>query len=125
MTINSQALTIALARQLAIADKRPQQAAIVQTAARLLSESEGETKENLMLLIAATPAQRQQIVSVMDKLFLMWLVGVVNCFVCGNTQVNHQYGDKMTEAEFLKQYAQEPVEFDFYREAVKQNKKPA
>lgn len=71
MTINSQALTIALARQLAIADKRPQQAAIVQTAARLLSESEGETKENLMLLIAATPAQRQQIVSVMDKLFLM------------------------------------------------------
>lgn len=70
MTINSQSLTIALARQLAIADKRPQQAAIVQTAARLLSESEGETKESLMLLIAATPAQRQQIVSVMDKMFL-------------------------------------------------------
>lgn len=70
MTINRQALTIALDRQLAIADKRPQQAAIVQTAARLLSESEGETKESLMLLIAATPAQRQQIVSVMDGMFL-------------------------------------------------------
>lgn len=70
MSINSQALTISLSRQLAIADKRPQQAAIVQTAARLLSESEGETKESLMLLIAATPAQRQQIVSNMDKVFL-------------------------------------------------------
>lgn len=70
MTANSQALTIALARQLAIADKRPQQAAIIQTAARLLSESEGETKESLLLLIAATPAQRQQIVSNMDRVFL-------------------------------------------------------
>lgn len=70
MTIDSQALTISLSRQLAIADKRPQQAAIVQTAARLLSESEGETKESLMLLIAASPAQRQQIVSAYDGMFL-------------------------------------------------------
>lgn len=70
MTINSQALTIALARQLAIADKRPQQAAIVQTAARLLNESEGETKESLMLLIAASPADRQKIVSAYDGMFL-------------------------------------------------------
>lgn len=67
MTISSQALTIALARQLAIADKRPQQAAIVQTAARMLSESEGETKESLMLLIAASPADRQKIVSFNEK----------------------------------------------------------
>lgn len=70
MNINSQALTIALASQLAIADKRPQQAAIVQTAARLLSESEGETKENLMLLIAATPAQRQEIVGLTERMIL-------------------------------------------------------
>lgn len=70
MTINSQALTISPARQLAIADKRPQQAAIVQTAARLLSESEGETKENLMLLIAATPAQRQGIVGLTERMLL-------------------------------------------------------
>lgn len=70
MTINIQALTISLARQLAIADKRPQQAAIVQTASRLLGESEGETKESLMLLIAATPTQRQKIVSAYDGMFL-------------------------------------------------------
>lgn len=59
MTINSQALTISLARQLAIADKRPQQAAIVQTAARLLPDADSETKEALLRLIAASPADRQ------------------------------------------------------------------
>lgn len=31
----------------------------------------------------------------------------------------------MTEEEFLKEYAQQLVDFDFYRQALKQNKKPA
>lgn len=70
MTINSQALTISLSRQLAIADKRPQQSAIVQTAARLLPDADSETKDALLRLIAASPADRQQIVSVMDEMFL-------------------------------------------------------
>lgn len=67
---NSEALTVALARQLAIADKRQQQAAIVQTAARLLSESEGEKKESLMLLIAATQAERQRVINLTEALLL-------------------------------------------------------
>lgn len=67
MTINSQALTISLSRQLAIADKRPQQTAIVQTAARLLPDANSETKEALLRLIAASPADRQKIVSFTEK----------------------------------------------------------
>lgn len=67
MTNNNQALTISLARQLAIADKRPQQAAIVQTAARLLPDADSETKEALLILIAASPADRQKIVSFAEK----------------------------------------------------------
>lgn len=61
--INQQATTIALARRLAQKYKENQQAVIVQTAARLLPESDAETKDALMQLIAASPAQRQEIVS--------------------------------------------------------------
>lgn len=67
MTINSQSITISLARQLAIADKRPQQAAIVQTAARLLPDADSETKEALLRFIAASPADRQKIVSFTER----------------------------------------------------------
>ena len=70
MNINSEALTLALSRRLAIADKRPQQAAIIQTAARLLSGADAETKDSLMRLIAATPSERQIIINLTEKSLL-------------------------------------------------------
>jgi hypothetical protein len=69
MNINSEALTLALSRRLAIADKRPQQATIIQTAARLLSGADAETKESLMRLIAATPSERQRILNLTEAGF--------------------------------------------------------
>ena len=69
MSINSEALTLALSRRLAQADKRPQQAVIIQTAARLLSGADAETKESLMRLIAATPSERQRILNLTEAGF--------------------------------------------------------
>lgn len=67
---NYSGLVICLARRLAQADKQPQQAAIIQTAARVLSGADDETKESLMRLIAATPSERQRIISLTESLFL-------------------------------------------------------
>lgn len=65
--INQQATTIYIALRLAQKYKENQQAVIVQTAARLLPESDAETKYALMQLIAASPAQRQEIVSRVER----------------------------------------------------------
>ena len=71
MTTNTEALTIALARRLAIADQRPQQAAIIQTAARMMTQTQdAQTKRACLDLIAASPAERQKIVGLTEKLFL-------------------------------------------------------
>lgn len=70
MDINSEALTLALSRRLAIADGRNQQAAMVQCAARLLDGAIPETKHSLLQFIAATPAERQRIVSLTERMFL-------------------------------------------------------
>ena len=71
MTTNTEALNIALARRLAIADKRPQQAAIIQTAARMMVQTQdARTKVRCMELIAATPQERQRAVALTEKLFL-------------------------------------------------------
>jgi hypothetical protein len=56
--------------RIAQADKRPQQAAIIQTAARLLSGADDETKESLMRLIGATPLERQRVLNLTESLFL-------------------------------------------------------
>jgi hypothetical protein len=71
MTTNTEALNIALARRLAIADKRPQQAAIIQTAARMMTQAQDpHTKMACLDLIAASPSERQRIISLTEKLFL-------------------------------------------------------
>ena len=71
MTTNTEALTIALARRLAIADKRPHQAAIIQTAARMMTQTQDpQTKRACLDLIAASPAERQKIIALTEKLFL-------------------------------------------------------
>jgi hypothetical protein len=68
MTTNTEALNICLARRLAIADKRPLQAAIVQTAARMMTQTQDQqTKLACLDLIAATPAERQRIVELEQK----------------------------------------------------------
>ena len=71
MTTNTEALNIALARRLAIADQRPQQAVIIQTAARMMTQAQDEqTKQACLDLIAASPSERQRIVALTEKLFL-------------------------------------------------------
>jgi len=71
MTTNTEALTICLARRLAIQHKEPQQAAIVQTAARMLEQSTDEqTRSACLDLIAATPAERQRIVAFAEAILL-------------------------------------------------------
>jgi len=70
MTTNSQATTIALARRMAQRYKENQQAAIVQCAARMLEGADDETKDSLMRLISETPAQRQDIVGLTERLIL-------------------------------------------------------
>lgn len=65
--LNQQASTLCIARRLAQCYKENQQAVIVQTAARLLPESDAETKDALMQLIAASPAQRQEIVRRVER----------------------------------------------------------
>jgi hypothetical protein len=67
---NYSGLAICIARRLAQADKTNQQAAIIQTAARLLSGADDETKESLMRLIGATPLERQRVLNLTESLFL-------------------------------------------------------
>ena len=69
--INSQALTIALSRRLAMSDKRNQQQAIIQTASRLMDGATGTTNAALIDLISATPAEKQKIVDAVEKMFLL------------------------------------------------------
>ena len=67
---NYAGLAICIARRLAQSEKTNQQAAIIQTAARLLSGADDETKESLMRLIAATPSERQRVLNLTESLFL-------------------------------------------------------
>lgn len=67
---NSAGLTICIARRLAQADKQPQQAVMIQTAARLLNGADVKTKDELMRFIALTPQERQASLNVTESLFL-------------------------------------------------------
>lgn len=70
MQNNTQALTLALSRRLAIADKRPQQAVMVQTAARLLNGASDSAKNELMRFIALSPQERHDSLNITESLFL-------------------------------------------------------
>ena len=71
MNINSDALTLALSRRLAIADGMNQQAAMIHTARVLRSETKNrDTYESLGVFLTATPAERQRIVEVTERMFL-------------------------------------------------------
>lgn len=59
--------TLALARRLAQADGRPQQPAMIQTAARLLSDASDTDKYTLMRFIAASPQERHDMLNIIEQ----------------------------------------------------------
>lgn len=71
MSINSEALTLVLSRRLAIADGRNQQQAIIHTARVIRNETRNrDTYESLGIFLTATPAERQKILDMSERLFL-------------------------------------------------------
>ena len=70
MTTNSEALTLALSRRLAIADGRSQQQAMIHTARVLRAETKNaDTYQSLGVFLTATPAERQKILEVTEGMF--------------------------------------------------------
>lgn len=71
MSINSEALTLALSRRLAIADNRNQQQAMIHTAKLIRAETRNrDTYESLGVFLTASEVDRQKIVSLTEKMFL-------------------------------------------------------
>lgn len=71
MSINSEALALVLSRRLAMADGRNQQQAIIHTARVIRNETRNrDTYESLGIFLSATPAERQKILDVSERLFL-------------------------------------------------------
>lgn len=72
MSINSEALTLALSRRLAIADHRNQQQAMIQTARLIRAETKNrDTYESLGIFLTSTDAEREAIAAVTEKMFLV------------------------------------------------------
>jgi hypothetical protein len=72
MSINSEALTLALSRRLAIADGRNQQQAMIHTARILRAETKNpDTYQTLGVFLTATPAERQRILAVTEGMFAL------------------------------------------------------
>ena len=70
--INRDALTLCLSRRLAMSDGRNQQQAMIATARTLRSETRNtDTYDALGVFIAATPAERQKIVALSERMFLV------------------------------------------------------
>lgn len=71
MAINSEALTLALSRRLAIADGRNQQQAMIHTARTLRAETHNhDTYESLGVFLTAAPSDRQRIVELTERMFI-------------------------------------------------------
>ena len=72
MSINSEALTLALSRRLAIADGRNQQQAMIHTARTLRAETKNrDTYESLGIFLTSTPSDRKRIVELTEKMFVV------------------------------------------------------
>ena len=70
MSINSEALTLALSRRLAIADGRNQQQAMIHTARVLRAETKNPVTYNTLgEFLTATPAERQKILETTEWMF--------------------------------------------------------
>ena len=71
MSINSECLTLCLSRRLAMADGRNQQQAMIQTARIIRQETKRkDTYESLGVFLTATPAERQKIIELSERMFL-------------------------------------------------------
>jgi hypothetical protein len=70
MTGEYESIAVCLARRVAMKYGENQQAAIIQTAARMLEGADATTKLALLDLIAATPSERQRIVGCAEGLIL-------------------------------------------------------
>lgn len=71
MAINSEALTLALSRRLAVVDGRNQQQAMIHTARILRAETHNrDTYESLGIFLTAAPADRQRVVELTERMFL-------------------------------------------------------
>lgn len=78
MSINSEALTLALSRRLAIADNRNQQQAMIHTARLIRVETKNKNAyKALGEFITCSDAEREAIAAVSEKMFLSKLVGLV------------------------------------------------
>ena len=72
MSINSEALTLCLSRRLAMADDRNQQAAMIETARKIRCQTKSrDTYESLGLFLTATPQERQEVVALSERMFLI------------------------------------------------------
>lgn len=72
MSINSEALTLCLSRRLAMADGRNQQAAMIEAARKIRRQTKSrDTYESLGLFLTATPQERQKVVALSEKMFLI------------------------------------------------------
>lgn len=71
MAINSEALTLALSRRLAISDGRNPQQSMIHTARVLRAETHSrDTYQSLGVLLTATPAEREHAVELAERTFL-------------------------------------------------------
>lgn len=71
MAINSEALTLALSRRLAIADGRNPQQAMIHTARVIRNETRNkDTYESLGIFLTATAAERVMAVAMSERMFL-------------------------------------------------------
>lgn len=68
--MKSEVLTLCLARRFAILENRNQQAAMIAAARQLRKEATGETFKRLGDFITATPAERQLIVSEIERIYV-------------------------------------------------------
>lgn len=69
--MNSDALTLALSRLIAIAERRNQQESIVATARRIRATTKDKTTYSALGdFITCSPAERQKILNVTEGLFL-------------------------------------------------------
>ena len=72
MSINAEALTLCLSRRLAMADGRNQQAAMIDTARKIRRQTKSrDTYESLGLFLTATPQERQKVVALSERMFLI------------------------------------------------------
>jgi hypothetical protein len=69
--INTEAVTLCLSRRIAMKEGRNQQAAMIHTARVIRAETKSkDSYESLGLFLTATPAERQKVVELTERMLL-------------------------------------------------------